>query len=85
MEFAVYIISTHYNTFYTGITNSIIRRWKEHINNKSSYLSKYKAKELVYIEFHETRKKAYKIEQKIKSIGAKKYMIIKRFEEKKNN
>lgn len=81
-EFTVYIILTHYNTYYTGITNSLLRRWKEHTNNQSSYLSRFKAKEVVYVEFHDTRKKAYKVEQRIKQMGAKKYMIIKQFETK---
>jgi predicted GIY-YIG superfamily endonuclease len=78
-EIALYIIQTHFNTYYTGITNSIIRRWNEHVNNKSSYLSKYKAKEIVYIKFYNTRREAAKEERKVKNTGAKKYMLIQQF------
>ena len=80
-EIVVYIIATHFGTFYTGISNSIIRRWKEHNNNRSSYLSKFKAKEVVYIEFYNCRKKAYRVECKIKKMGARKYILLKRFEQ----
>lgn len=70
-----YIILTHYNTYYTGITNNLIRRWKEHNNNGSSYLSKFKAMEVVHVEIFDSRKEAASKERFIKSIGAKKYLL----------
>lgn len=74
----VYIISTHYNTYYCGITNNLIRRWKEHKFGKSSYLSKFKAKEVVHIEIFYTRKQAAQKEKQIKNFGVKKYFLTKK-------
>ena len=70
-----YIINTHYGTFYTGITNNLIRRWKEHKEGKSSYLSKFKPKKVVYVEVFDDRKAAAKKERYIKKIGAEKYLL----------
>jgi predicted GIY-YIG superfamily endonuclease len=71
----LYIISTHYGTYYTGITNNLIRRWYEHISGKSSYLSKFKSKEVVYVKFYESRREAAKKERMIKNIGARKFLL----------
>lgn len=76
---ALYIILTHFGTYYTGITNSIIRRWNDHKEGKSSYLRKFSPKEVVYIEFYNDRKEAAKNERRVKKIGAKKYMLMKEF------
>lgn len=70
-----YVISTHYGTFYTGITNSIIRRWSEHNKGKSSYLRKFLCKEVIYIEFFDSRKLARKREVMIKGTGARRYLL----------
>ena len=70
----LYIISTNFGTYYTGITNSLIRRWKEHKEGKSSYLSKFSPKEVVYVCFYSERKEAAREERRVKSIGAFKYM-----------
>ena len=74
-----YIILTHYGTYYTGITNNLIRRWKEHNEGKSSYLSKFKPKQVIHIEVYSTRKEAAKKERYIKSIGASKYLLKLQF------
>ena len=76
-----YIISTHYGTFYTGITNNLIRRWNEHKQGKSSYLSKFTPKEVVYVEVLSNRKEAAKKERYIKSVGASKYLLRLQFRE----
>lgn len=78
-EVICYIILTHYNTYYTGITNNLIRRYNEHLSGKSSYLSKYTAKEVVHIEWFDTRKLAAKRERYIKRIGAKKYLLMLKY------
>lgn len=78
-EVIVYIILTHYGTYYTGITNSIIRRYNEHLSGKSSYLSKYTAKEVVHIEWFKTRKEAARKERYIKKVGANKYLLKLKF------
>lgn len=74
-EVIVYIIITHYGTYYTGITNNLVRRWKEHKEGKSSYLSKFKPKEVIFIESFNTRKEAAKKERYIKKVGAYKYLL----------
>lgn len=74
-EVICYIILTHYSTYYTGITNNLIRRYKEHLSGKSSYLSKWSAKEVVHIEYFKTRKEAARKERYIKKIGAKNYLL----------
>ena len=71
----VYIILTHFGTYYTGITNNLQRRWKEHNDGQSSYLRKFKPKQIVYIEECENRRIAAKKERYIKSIGASKYLL----------
>ena len=71
----LYIISTHIGTHYTGITNNLIRRWNEHITGKSSYLSKFVPKEVIYVEFFDSRKVAARKERSIKKIGASKYLL----------
>ena len=76
-----YIINTHYGTFYTGITNNLIRRWKEHKAGRSSYLSKFKPKEVVHIEVFDNRKEAAKKERYIKKTGANKYLLKLQFRE----
>lgn len=78
-EVICYIILTHYGTYYTGITNNIIRRWNEHKEGKSSYLSKFKAKEVIHIEVFISRKLAAKREREIKRIGARKYLLLLEF------
>lgn len=78
-EVVVYIILTHYNTYYTGITNNLIRRYKEHLDLKSSYLSKYRAKEVIHIEWFKTRKEAARKERYIKKVGANNYLLRLRY------
>lgn len=72
---AVYIILTHYGTYYTGMTNSLIRRWHEHVSGQSSYLRRVKPKEVVYVELWPTYSMAGKREKMIKRIGARKFLI----------
>lgn len=69
MYVCVYIISTHYGTYYCGMTNSNIRRWKQHVNGQSKYLSIYKPKEIVHVEFYNSYKSARKREIQIKQSG----------------
>jgi len=75
----LYIISTHYGTFYTGITNNLIRRWKEHNLGQSSYLRKFEPKEVIHVEIFNSRKQAARKERKIKNMGAKKYLLKLKF------
>lgn len=71
----VYIIYTHVGTFYTGMTNSLIRRWHEHVNGMSSYLRRVKPKEVVWVEFYKTYSEAGRREQYIKNRGARRFLM----------
>lgn len=73
MEICLYIISTHYGTNYCGITNNLRRRWKEHIKGQSKYLSIWKPKEVIYLEFYPNYTEARQRERQIKQIGVGKF------------
>ena len=70
-----YIILTHYDTYYVGITNNLLRRWKEHKKGYSSYLGRYSAKEVLHVEFFKTRTEARRKEVYIKRVGARKFLL----------
>ncbi len=76
----VYIIKCADNTYYTGMTNNINRRWYEHCysqDNKYSYTYNRKPLKLVFYETFHDVKQAYKFERKIKKWSkAKKEAII---------
>lgn len=67
--FYVYILRTNQNTLYTGQTNNLKRRLKEH-KEKSSKAAKYmcffSSFKLVYSETYSTRKEAIQREAEIK-------------------
>lgn len=78
-EVFVYILLTNYGTFYTGITNDIERRLKEHKEGKSIYMRGKVIVNYWIVESCETRRDAAKLERKIKRIGAKKYLLKSRY------
>lgn len=69
MEFFVYILRTSSNSLYTGQTNNLQRRLREH-QSKSSKSAKYTRSfdscKLVYFEKYDTRSKALKREFELK-------------------
>lgn len=75
IEVVCYIILTHYDTYYCGITNCLTRRWKEHVTKQSKYLSIYSAKEVVFIEFYDSYTDARKREIQIKKGGVKRFFV----------
>lgn len=81
MPFTVYILRTHRNTLYTGQTNNLERRLKEHSagNSKSAkYTKSFHPTELVYTEEFDTRTEALQREYQIKKLTkAKKELLIK--------
>ena len=77
MTFYTYIIfSKTKNKYYTGITNNINNRLKEHNNKKTKTTSVANDWTIVFLDNFDTRKQAYILERKIKSTGAKKYLEI---------
>lgn len=84
VKWFVYIVRTHCDTLYTGITTDVERRFGEHVasfNGVSKKGAKYfrgrKPKELVYTEPCENRSMASKRECEIKKMNtlAKKKLI----------
>ena len=74
MSIYVYILRLDKSSFYTGMTNDIRRRMKEHESSKKGYTSKFSIKEIVFIFKCVDRKKARKIEIYIKNQGAKRFL-----------
>jgi putative endonuclease len=67
--FYVYIIETEDGTYYTGQTNDLLRRLKDHLSNSSrsaSYFHIHKPRYLVYLEELDSRSKAMRREREIK-------------------
>jgi putative endonuclease len=69
-KFYVYILRTSGNTLYTGQTNNLDRRMKEHKSKNSQsakYTRNFDSFKLVYSEIHKTRKSAMTREALIKT------------------
>ncbi len=65
----VYIIETEDGTYYTGMTNNLLRRFKEHLSGKlrgAVYLKAHKPKYVVFIQECKNRGEAQRLELKIK-------------------
>jgi len=75
MTYTVYILKTSRNTLYTGQTNNLERRLKEH-NSKTKRSAKYtrcfESSQLFYKEEYITRSEAMKREAEIKRMTRKK-------------
>ena len=63
----VYIMTNRSKTLYTGVTNNLIRRVREHkMGTGSCFAAKYKADRLVYFERFEDIRNAIEREKRIK-------------------
>jgi len=63
----VYIITNRSKTLYTGVTNNLIRRVREHkAGTRSKFAAKYKADRLVYFERFDDIRNAIEREKTIK-------------------
>jgi putative endonuclease len=64
----VYIIETADGTYYTGMTNSPLRRFKEHLSGKrgATYLKTHQPQYVVYLSECGDRGTAMRLEYKIK-------------------
>ncbi|MBF8250247.1 MAG: hypothetical protein HW400_848 [Candidatus Levybacteria bacterium] len=81
MTYTIYILCTSSNTFYTGQTNNLKKRLKEHkskTGRSAKYLRGFKSFELVYQETQPTLSKALKREIEIKKLShSQKEALIK--------
>lgn len=79
MIFTVYILKTSGNTLYTGQTNNLEKRLKEH-NSKTTRSAKYtrcfESCELFYKEEYPTRSEAMKREAEIKRMTRKQKELL---------
>ena len=70
----VYILRLSNGTHYTGITNNLDRRMKEHSAGRSKSTRMHMPADLVWLRLRETRIEARELEVKIKSRGARRFM-----------
>lgn len=81
MAHTVYILRTSSNTLYTGQTNNLEKRLKQHKNKTSKsakYMRSFESFELVYRENYPTLSQALKREIEIKKLShAEKESLIK--------
>lgn len=82
MIYTVYILRTSANTLYTGQTNNLEKRLKEHTSKGSrsaKYTRAFESAELVYTEEYATRSEAMKREYALKQLTKKeKEALIKK-------
>jgi len=82
MQFFVYILRTSRNTLYTGQTNNLQKRLKEHAHNTSKsakYMRSFDSFEHVYTEIYPSRQEAMQREYQLKKWPkAKKEDLISR-------
>lgn len=74
MDYKVYILHTSSNTFYTGQTNNLEKRLKEHKNKtkrSSKYMRSFASFELVYSETFTSKSEALRREIQIKKLSHK--------------
>lgn len=68
----VYIILCENKTFYTGITNNLTKRFRQHKSGKGGrYTRSHKVIKLLYSEQFQTKGEALKREAQIKSLRRK--------------
>jgi putative endonuclease len=74
----VYVMSNRSKTLYTGVTNNLIRRVREHKEHRASeFTTRYKLDRLVYFERFEDIRNAIEREKEIKGwLRIKKVALI---------
>lgn len=81
MAYTVYILRTSSNTLYTGQTNDLAKRLKQHKNKtgkSAKYLRSFKSFKLVYQEAYSTLSQALKREAALKKLShSEKELLIK--------
>lgn len=72
--YTVYILKTSRATLYTGITNNLIKRLKEHKSKgkkSAKYMRSFNSFDLVHTEKFKTKSEALKRESQIKNLTKK--------------
>lgn len=67
-SYYIYIMASISDVFYIGVTNELLKRYKEHKEgiNQKSFTSKYKCFKLVYFEEYQDIKEAIAREKQLK-------------------
>jgi putative endonuclease len=66
----VYILRCEGGSFYTGSTNDVEKRFKDHLSGKGAkYTKSHKPEKLIYQENFKTKSQALKREIEIKSLS----------------
>ena len=72
MDYCVYMLLCQDGSYYTGYTQNLVNRVKQHMSGKGSrYTRVKKPKEIVYIEESDTRSNAMRREREIKLLTHK--------------
>jgi len=70
MPYFVYVLLCDNGAYYTGYTNDIEKRMRQHIRGLGArYVKIHKPKKIVYIEEHATRSQAMRREREIKQLS----------------
>lgn len=72
----VYILKLDNRFYYTGMTNDIKRRLKEHSKSKKGFTAKFKEKKIIFLYILDNRLSARKLEIHIKKTGAKRFLLM---------
>lgn len=73
--FYTYILQLSNDTYYTGLTGDLNKRFEEHNSGRSISTRNYLPAKLVYYITSVTRQEARNIEVKIKNYGAGRYLL----------
>jgi predicted GIY-YIG superfamily endonuclease len=77
MPFFVYILQCCDGSYYTGYTNNLRERIRQHENGKGAkYTKAHKPDRVAFVENHETRSQAMKREREIKKLSHKKKLDL---------
>lgn len=77
-----YILKLNDGSYYTGITNNIVKRTAQHDMGQSKSTKRHLPVKLIYKMPHTTRSEARRLEVKIKNMGAARYLNKVRFTSK---
>ena len=70
MPFYVYILQCCDSSYYTGYTNNLQERTKQHLNGKGAkYTKAHKPERVAYVENYNSRSQAMKREREIKKLS----------------
>ena len=76
-HYYVYILSNQHGMLYTGITNDLERRVREHKSSKSpGFTQKYNINRLIYFEEFQSRVEAIAAEKRVKGWTRKKKLDL---------